>query len=277
MPKTKKTTTVEETVDETPEEINYTEDLKDKSMEQIAAEPEKVEEPVEEVKEEAPVESETEEIEFDPQALKEEAVVEAEKRLLDKLKGSDAKETKENVDEYQQWAEGFSQSHGGKAPEWKDAFSWMEERAITRLEDRQAKKAQEQLTQQEEASKAEATQMDTVNKYVDEQLNDLYTSGKFPRIQNAEDPNDVGTINRKALFEQTMKINKERLDKGLPSKTIKEVFYEDFKAPNQQPAGANAPISAGRGSAVQGDSEEIDYIKDVRGARSFMDILTRRG
>src|SRR3990167_4616437 len=130
MARTKKTVTTEEILDEPSkdQEIDYARDLKDKSIEEVALDtPEeetKIEKKAKELTKESP--EEVEEIEFDPEKLKAEAIEEAEKRLIDKLKGSSPDETKGNIDEYQQWAEGYAASNGGKAPEWKDAFAWME-------------------------------------------------------------------------------------------------------------------------------------------------------
>ena len=278
MPK-KKTTIIEE---ETPQEENTPEieykDIKGKTFEEVAttSEPEEKKEETPEEKPETK-EEETEEIEFDPEQLKQEAIEAAEKKLLDRLTGNTGEETKENVDEYQSWAESFAQTHGGQAPTWKDAMQWMEERAVTKLEERQAAKAKEEEEKRVAAQTEEDKRMESVNTYVDDQMNDLYTSGKFPRIQNKEDQNDTGVLFRKALMEQTMLINKERIDKGLPTKTLKEVFYEDFKAPTRQPAGVNAPVSAGRGAATSGEEGELDYIKDVRDNRLLNSIFRRRG
>lgn len=270
----KTTTTVEE---EIPEEIDYKKDIEGKSMEQVAT---PVVEPIEEEKAPDPEtqkEEETEEVEFDPEKLKSEAIEEAEKRLIDRLKGPTPGETAQNKDEYQEWADSFAQTHGGAAPTWKDAYQWMEERAVTRLEKRQTEKAAEAATEAEKVKAEETTRMASVNQYVDTQLEDIFKSGRVPKIQDKDNPNDAGVLFKKALTEQTMLINRERLDKGLPTKTIKEVFYEDFKAPTRQPAGADAPISAGRGATTSAEAEELDYVRDVKNNRFLNAIFKRRG
>lgn len=277
MPKKKTTTTVEEDIIETPEEkeIDYKKDIENKTPEQIITETpeEKEEEKVEEV-----VEDETEEVEFDPEKLKQEAVEEAEKKLLDRLRGETPEETKENRDEYQEWAEKFAESHGGNPPNWKDAMVWMEERAIDRFEKRQEEKAKEASEKQQQEQEAKNQEQQSVNAYVDKQLEDLYAANKLPKVKNMEDEKDTGVIVRRALIEKVMSVNAERVGKGLPTKTIKEVFYEDFKSPVRQPAGADAPISAGHGGASgQGDGEEINYVKDVRDNRLLNSIFRRRG
>lgn len=271
----KTTTTVEE---EIPEEIDYKKDIEGKSMDEVALDTpdEKVEEkPAEEEK---PVESETEEIEFDPAKLKAEAVAEAEQKLIDRLRGTTADETAQNKDEYQEWADSFAQSHGGAVPTWKDAYQWMEDRAVNRLEERQTKKAAEAATAAATAKSEEDARMTNVNQYVDSQLADIFATGKVPKIQDKDNPSDPGNTFKRALTEQTMLINRERLDKGLPTKTIKEVFYEDFKSPTRQPAGADAPVSAGRGATTTADStEELNYIRDVKNNRFLNSIFKRRG
>ena len=278
MPKSKKTTTVEETIDETPAipEVNYKEDIENKSMEQVAKP-----EPEEKVEEKPVVEEtpdDTEEIEFDPEQLKKDAAESARQSILDALSGRNGEETKENVDEYEAWALKIFQDTG-KSPTWKEAAEFIKEGVKRDFTKDAADKAEADEKTRLQAQETEKTEMERVNTYVDSQMAELYASNKFTKITDEKNPNDPGIAARRALMEQTMKINKERIDKGLPTKTIKEVFYEDYKAPNRQPLGFDAPVSAGRNSSPtqSDDGQEINYMRDIKNDTALNRLFRRRG
>lgn len=269
--KKKVTTTVEEEVIETPEEeIDY-KDIHNKSDAEIAADQVKETPKEEEVVEE---EKKEEEPAFDPEAFKKEAADEIKQGIMDALQGN-KEDKEEKVDEYEEWAKKVFKETG-EQPNWKQAAEFIKEQAKTELRAEQEKATQEAKTEQEKVTQAQKVESDRVNDYVDEQLKDLYAANKMPRVKNAEDPNDLGLTVRKALMEQTIKVNKERIDKGLPTKTLKEVFYEDFKSPNRQQAGANAPVSLGHGATSHDNEQEIDYVRDVKGGNTVLDKLMRR-
>lgn len=273
---TKKTTTTveEEVIDKTPEqELDY-KDIHNKSDAEIASQQTK-ETPKEEEKEVETKEEETEEVEFDPEQFKKDTVKEVGDTIVKALQGKDAAETQENVDEYQVWADKLFKETG-EAPDWKQAAEFIKEKAKSEIRAEQDKATQEAKVEQDKQAQAQQTEQTRVNTYVDKQLDDLYASNRMPKVRNAEDPNDIGITVRKALLEQAMKVNKDLVDKGLPTKTIKEVFYEDFKSPARQPAGAEAPISAGRGAASHDNEQELDYVRDVKGGNSVVDKLMRR-
>lgn len=278
----RKKTPIDETPQDVPaettedtQEIDYQKDIQGKDMVEVALDtPAVEEETVEETLEEKPAEEEFETVEFDPEQLKKEAKEEALKEMAEMAEKSKAPE--EPVDEYQTFVDDYTKKNG-KAPDWKEVAVFLKEKAKEEIKaDFEAEKTAEQA-KAEEARKAEETQTESVNKFIDDQFNQLYSTEKFPRMKNPEDPNDLGVQYRRALADQTMQINRERLDKGLPTKTLMEVFFTEFKAPNAQPAGADAPISAGKSGGTSEDAEEINYIRDVKRPRSFRDILMRRG
>lgn len=277
MAKKKTVTTVEE-VDETPQEpqeIDYKKDIEGKTLEQVATETpgEKVEEtPVE-----TPAEEETEEVEFDPEAFKKEvtdsATTAAEKKLLEKLQGKTEEETKDNVDAYQAFADKFTEENG-RTPTWVEVSKFIKEESIKEIKAEQAEEARKQVEESEAQQKAQETDQENVNKYVDGQFNELYQRG-FPKIQDPKNENDPGLQARKALAQQTMEINAKRLQEGLPTKTLVEVFYTEYKAPDRQLPGYDAPVSPGRSSAPGDSGEEINYARDIKG-RNFFDIVMGR-
>lgn len=274
----KKTTIIEEETPATPEEaqeINYKEDIQGKSTQEIAATPEpEVKEPEPEPTPE-PVEEEMEDVEFDPEVLKKEAQEAVRKEILEAISGKKDNEVEDPNDEYDTFVKEYTLKNG-VAPDWKVVAQFIKDRAIQDIKAENEAERQRIAEEQKVQKETEDAQQENVNKYVDSQFDELYATNRFPKIKNAEDPNDPGVAWRRALADQTMTINKERLDKGLPTKTLVEVFFTQFKAPNRQPAGVDAPISAGNAGGQGEDQEEINYIRDIRGSRTIRDILMRR-
>lgn len=279
----KKKITTEEIIDDTPE-LDY-KDIKDKSEEEIiAAGDEEAKKAAEEakVKEEADA-KEAKDKEDAEAKEKADAEVKEEEKIDPKKLTQDIKDEiiagltgkkEEKVDEYEAWAKKIF-DETGQAPNWKQAAEFIKEGVKRDYAAEQAKAQEEAKTRGEEQKKVQETEVERVNKYVDDQMNELYLSNKFPKIKDEKDEKDTGVIARRALLEQVMKVNKERVEKGLQTKTIKEVFYEDYKSPTRQPAGADVPISAGRGAGSHDDTEEIDYMRDVKG-KSWIDIALGR-
>lgn len=272
MAKKKVTTTVEETEEAPIDPIQKMADERaSKFLGETVVNNEVVEEPKEEVKEEikeevveTPPAEETETVEFDPEQLKREAAAEARKEILAALAGNTEEKTQENVDEYAK----FQQSIWDKEkrqPTWTEAAGFIKEQAKAELKAEQeaARKEQEDLTkkQQEEVTKYN----ESVNKYVEEAFNELYTANKLPRIQDKDNPDDYGARVKKEFYNTIVKVNAKRVADGVTPKTVKEIFYEDFKMPAKQVAGYDAPVNMGRGGYTPDtDNEQLDYRKDIQ-------------
>jgi hypothetical protein len=270
MAKKTKTTTVEE-VEEAPEApIDYKKDIENKSFEQVA-EPAK-----EEAKEpEKPAEEETETVEFDPEQLKREAVEQAKAELADVLKGGTKEENAEVKDEYQEYQKEFF-AKNNRQPTWFEVAKFTEEQLEKKQE---AKEAQRAKQQEEEKAKEKETidkNNEATNKYVEDTLNELYENEKLPKIQDPKNEDDYGLRVQKALLAKVVEVNTQRINDKQTPKTIKEILYEDFKIPDKEVAGADAPTNMGRGGYTPDDTEEINYVKDIAGPRnSIRNILNR--
>lgn len=282
MSKVKKTTVTEE-VEETP--IDPAQHLADERASKFLGEKvennQVVETPSEETPKEEekpatpPEEEETETVEFDPEQLKREAAEAARKEILQALAGDTKEETAENVDEYQAYQKEFFQKNN-RQPSWFEVAHFMEEQAVKKLEAKQEARQKEYTEKTEAEKKALADQAEQTNKYVDDTLKELYTANKLPRIENKDNADDYGLRVRQKLFDTIIAVNQKRIEDKLPPKTIKEVFYEDFKMPARQVAGYDAPVNMGRGGFTPNDNEEIDYKRDIAGpANSFRAIMTR--
>lgn len=276
MASKKKVEETEEIVEETPqeEEINYKEDIQDKSLKEIASE--KPEEKIEEKKEEDSKGSESatvkeevkEEVKIDPEKIKEEAKKEVKDELADFLKGT---KEEENKDEYDQFVDKYTKEHG-HTPDWKMVASFIKEQAKGELKAEQEAQIKSQQEQQTQAKNKEETELEAFNKELDEELNEEYKSGNLPKIKNPNDPNDYGVIARKSLFETMAQVNIKRVESGQsPIRSISRIRANYWKAPNRQPAGENAAVIENRSSATSAnDGEEYSY-KDIHktGWRGF--------
>ena len=251
MARKKVTTTVEEVIPE----VDYKE-VHEAKIEDLVGEPEKK---VEEEIKEPPVEEKKEvEVEFDPAKWKEEITEETAKKIIEAQTKQPEPVKEEDKELMSPWAK-----ENRTPKDYEEVADWGVEKAKIlgkRDADAQVKVQEEQTKKQEEYNKQQVEQF---NKYTDEQLEDLMTQGKIPR--NDEEA-------RKALFQTMLEVNQERVKENKsPIYSIKEIFYEHYKPVNTQPAGADAPISAGKGN-VSPEGQELDYQRDVKN-KSLMDIL----
>jgi len=241
----------------TPEETQEPsyEDIKDKDMSEIAAETTAPAEPKEEVKEEvAPVEEPKEPTAppVDPEKIKAEVKEQVTKELADSITKAitgEQKATKEERDKYEVIAENFAKEHG-RNPTWFELVRFIKDdiRQEMKAESEQETKAQEEERKRIEGENK--ARSDAFNKYIDEQLDELLKGGKLPNTPEA----------RKALFQTMYEVNTKRVQEGKqPIYSIKEIFYEHYKAPTTQPAGYDAPVSAGRGNAQPESTEDYSY------------------
>lgn len=236
------------------------------------AEPEEVKEDVVEEKptaQETPVELPREEVkedvvEFDPEALKREAAAEARQEIFKALATDPNEIAKEKLDDYQRYQQDFFAKEN-RQPTWFEVAQFMEGKALEKLEAKQEAKAKEQQEQTAKLTADQQKQIQDTNKYVEQTVNELYTANKLPKIVDEKDPDDYGKRVKTELYSTIIKVNQERIAKGQPAKTIKEVFYEDFKMPEKEVAGAKAPVNMGRGGYTPDESEQIDYVRDIRG------------
>lgn len=249
MPRQKKT-------DETPE-VDYKE-IHETKVEDLVGEPSK-EEAVKPEEPESPKEKvEETEIEFDPAKFKEELKTE----IVGALQQTAQKTKEEATDEYAKFEKEVWEKEN-RTPTYKEALEFIKTSAIQTLKDEEAKKQQEIQEQQKRQEEYNKQQIESFNRYTDDQLADLKAVGKITTDEE-----------RRALFQAMLDTNVQRQKEGKPPiLSIKEIYYEHYKAPSAQPAGADAPVSPGTGS-VDRETPEINY-NDIR-RKSFMDILMGR-
>ena len=273
-------------VEEAPEEpvMDYNE-VHDTPLEAIIGEPtpeekakepklaEEIEKEVKEPVKETPKEEVTyEEVPFDPEAYKkqmrDEILGEASK-LVEKVTGTTDKKTEKDDELVSPWAK-----ENRTPKDYEEIADWA--LAKKSVLDKRAEEAhnKEVETQKKVVEDQNKQQTESFNKFVDNDLEDLMVAGKIPRPVNKDDANDPGVIARKALFQSMLDVNLERQKAGKPYVfSIKEIFYEHYKAPETEVAGADAPVSPSR-SPVGEEPKELDYIKDVQPGRGFASWLS---
>ena len=235
-----------------PDEKEYSyNDLHKETTETIASNTELPKEPdkkvVEPVKEEKPAEK-TEEL--DTNKLVEDVA----NKVVEKIAPPDEKKTEDQ--EYIDWANKFKEDEG-KEPTWTDVAKHLKEEAIKAIDEREALKAKQTEETKKIADENEKRSIETFNKIVDEDLEDLYTNKKLTPIADKNNPSDQGVVERKALFQKMLDVNTQRATEGKrPIYSIKEIFYEHYTKPNAQPAGVDAPISMGKGTSPTGQEEQ---------------------
>ncbi len=280
MARSKKQTITEE-VKEVPQEVDYQKDIQNKGMLEIALEtPE--EKPAEEVKEEVKPEKPEEEfetVEFDPEQLKKEAVEQAKAEIQESLKGETKAETEAKKDDYEEFQKAIYEKEK-RNPTYKEALEFVKDQALKAINEDNERKATKAKEEQEAQTKAQQTQQESTNKYIKNTLDELYVSGKLPKIVDKDNPDDYGIRVQNELFKTIVDVNTKRINgvmingelTKLPPKTLKEIFYEDFEMPEREVAGADAPVNMGRsGFTPDNETEEINYLKDLNG-KSFRQI-----
>lgn len=258
----KKIVTTEEIVEDTP--IDYKEDIQDKSMEEIVKETPKEEEPVKEepVKEEDPKD---EEVELDTTQIEETVTKSVTEKMIKALTGGTEVEATIETGNVSPWAK-----EGRNPRDYDEIAEWSVELVEKKNEAKRLE--QERINEEVKAQQVEYSQKraDFYNNQWNEHLEDLTEAGKLPKVVDPNNEEDEGVIARKELFKAMLEVNNDRVAKGKEATySLKEIYYEHYTPKSKQPAGADAPVSAGRSSAPAANDEEYPYV----GNRSFFDIL----
>ncbi len=231
-----------------------------------------VEPPKEEVKEEivTPPPIDTEE-------LKKEITEKVSKETVDKitqaLTGKQEETTQEQKDKYLEYSEKFL-AEKGRNPTWFELVPFIRDEVKQELKREQEETRVQQEEAQRTVAETEKQRTEAFNKHIDAQLEDLYRQERLPKIVNKDNPNDEGVQARKALFQAMLEVNQDRVNKGQdPIYSIKEIFYEHYKKPSRQPAGADAPVSVGSGNVAPESPDDYSYA-DIRN-KSFLDFFRK--
>lgn len=241
-------------VEEPKEEVVDYKEVHETDIKDIIGAPETEEH---ETVEEPKIEEKPEEKEFDPDKFKEEITKDLEAKIAESNK-QEVVEAKGDDELISPWAK-----EGRTPKDYEEVADWGIQKARVLSEREEAHKAELQAEETKKAEEYNLKQIENFNKYTDMQLQDLKEAGKITT------PDE-----RKELFQTMLDVNTARQKENKPPVTsIKEIFYEHYKpVKNQQPAGADAPVSSAKQSGISSDEKEVNYIKDVRN-KSLIDIL----
>jgi len=264
---------IEEALEITPEEvlvpdeeIDYVKDIQGKNIrdiqEEVVDKPKKeepvVETPVVEPKVEPKVEEPKEEV-IDADEMAKSIAEKVREEL--KSKEEITQETKDKYDELVAKLE-----KEGKEPSWKDVAKLIKEEAIEEIKQERIREQEEIEKHREEERKVTEKLTEKFNANLDEELEEMYKSGELTPIKDQKNPSDQGVIERKSLFQTMLTVNQERAAQGKePIMSLARIRYSYWTKPTAQPAGADAPISMGKGGPSSDEpDEEIDYNRDVK-------------
>ena len=239
---------IKDIVAEDAEATEKAEEKKDEVWEEVKEEP----------KEETPESHEdVEALKLEIAALKDEVSTQSEKMTKDmvsKLATTFGITKEEEVKDQTPW------DKEGRQPTWTEALEYMGEKTHAKIK---AEMEAEDQKEQQEAEKQTKTQEDfnkNINTYWDKQIDELVKAGRIPAVQDEKNEKDEGKLFRVELFKTMMDVNQKRQEQGLDAiSNLKEIFYEHFKAPNQQPAGYDAPIAGAVRTNASASVEKIPY------------------
>lgn len=238
-----------------------------------------------------------------PKVEAKEEVVE-EERDLDEFKEEIKKEAKEEAKAETQdqilKAIGITQEEKDQAEEegWQTPWekrgenkpaSWQEavEAGADLADFKRKQEEKEVVKEQEQAEAAKNERREQLNKYWDEQLEELRSLGKLPDFdekvkekisknqplteEEREDPGLVAQVN---LVGKMNEVAQQRRAEGkTPIYNLKEIYYEHFEGKGNVRAGADAPVSGGRTSVKPSSNEEDDMTYEELHKSDFESLI----
>ena len=230
-------------------------------------EPKKEEKPKEEEKKEEPKEEKPPEI--DVEQLKADTVAEVKNEIIQSLTGK----SEDDIKEDSPW-----KKEGRNPHDYEEVAQWSKDQALKEFNSQQeavtAQAAEEETANQDQIKQ----NFGKWNEYWDEQLDDLRKQDKLPKVENKDENSadyakDPGVVARKDLFKQMYENNIKRSQSGLKIITsIKEFYYEGYKKPSDQPAGADAPVSGGS-TPVESTSDNDFTYDSVHNTKTLRDVI----
>lgn len=242
------------------------EDVKDGK---VVEEEKKEEKPTEETPKVVEEKPEDKEEEIDLETVKKEITEtvrkETQKEITDKLtQALGETPTKEQKDKYEEYSEKFAKEKG-RNPTWFELVPFIKDEVKAELKRDQEESLQKTEAEKKQTEEANTNRQKAFDTYVDEQLDELHTAGKIDK--NNKDQ-------RNQLFKTMYEVNNARVKEGkAPIYSVKEIFYEHYTPPTAQPAGDDAPVSAGRGS-VQTESPDDYSYNDIKNT-SYLDMFKK--
>lgn len=164
----------------------------------------------------------------------------------------------EQRDEYVEYVEKYKEAHGD-VPEWRILAQFTKDLAVKEVEDRQKTQQEEAQRVQQDTQKAQEDQAAQNWRTWQGQLEEMEKAEMLPKMEKPEE-GDPGFDARVQLFGKMQ----ESWKSGAPMMNLYEVHAKHYTpSTGKQPAGADAPVSLGNGSAA-GDDQTYTY-NDIHG------------
>lgn len=146
---------------------------------------------------------------------------------------------------------------------------------LKRQDEETAKKADEERKKSEDFKKSETeriqqARIDEINTKVKTDLDDLYTAKILPKPPTEYDEKNEDQKKTDDLMKFGIELNTERAKKGLPPvDSIAKIYFLHYKpkidlegAQDNQPAGADAPVSGSATPQAKSDNDRYIYARD---------------
>ena len=214
-----------------------------------------------------PVKEEKEE-EFDVEEFKRTTVEETQKAVLEKMMAGLGMTKEEKIAAKDELTPPWEKRGESKPKSWKEHAEYAAD-----LAEWKRKKEDERIAKVQEDQDKEAKEVNKKwNDYWDSELKGLEESGLIPAV--GEGANDPGQQLRVKLFAKMKQVGEERRSKGLAPITSIELIYHKYKDElNEEPRGADAPISFGKKGVTTENKDDYSY-QEIHG-KSFSQLKSK--
>ncbi len=187
-------------------------------------------------------EAKDEAVEFDPEKFKQELTETIVEKLTLKLAGKTIDEVKDDSDTVPPWEK------ENRNPTYKELADYLRDNVKKDLKSEDEAKTKAEAEEAKKLEEANKQYNDHMNTYWDNQLQELETANKIDKSEREE-------LQRQWL---DYMVNAKKANKSY-TVSLKEFFYEGYKKKDDQPAGADAPVGAGKQSVSSGKAGDFTY------------------
>lgn len=212
-------------------------------------------------------------LEEERERTKKETIEAVSKEIVEPLKQQiiDLKQTLtvDEKDDYDKFVDDYTEKNG-KAPEWKQVATFLEDRAVQRVKEDQ--KAQEDLAAEEDKKQKETQESQAQENFKvwQAQLEEMESKGMLPKMEKPEE-GDAGFDARVQLYGHMQATWKS----AVPLNNLWEVYAKYWTQETKKPAGADAPISMGSGGGSEEDAKDYKYSEIRNGGKDLEAFILR--
>ena len=176
----------------------------------------------------------------------------------------------EEKDDYDKFVEKYT-AENGKAPEWKQVATFLEERAVNRIKAEQQAEKEKAETEKTNQEKTKQELVEQNVKIWNNQLDEMEKAGMIPKMEKNE-KGDEGFDARIKLYGDMQSTFGEGKTPVTNMYEVYSKFYKQGRPQGAQPAGADAPISMGTNAEPE-DEQDFKYDEIHQGARNLESFI----